>query len=310
MIARAAIAIVLSLAAPASAQTAASIETIEREIADKERAIEEAGARRDRVGAEIDGLVAQRGAAQRRMRVRVRALYRMRRAGALPLAGGFDALIRHQSRIERLERMVERDVGSLRTLSRRVSALQSETARLATEVETFEREASSLRQQKAMLERATIGMWAGVLPQPPHALPEPQWNEGFGMRLSQEPERPRFDALRGRLPMPVAGTARMGDATREGGEGVELAGAAGLSVRAVAPGTISYAAPHPSYGSLVIVDHGDSYYSVYGGLGMTSVRVGQPIAANGPIGSLGAAPLFFQVRRGTRPLPPREWLGL
>lgn len=297
-------------AAPASAQSV-TIESIEREIAEHERAIEEASARRDRVAAEIDGLVSQRGAAQRRMRVRVRALYRLRRAGALPLAGGFDALIRHQSRVERLERMVERDVGSLRTLSRRVSVLQGETARLATEVEGIEREARTLRERKAMLERATIGMWAGVLPQQqPQAMPEPAWNEGFGLRLSDEPAGPRFDALRGRLPMPIAGSARVSEAQREGGEGVELAGAPGMSVRAVAAGHVSYAAPHPSYGSLVIIDHGDSYYSVYGGLGTTSVRVGQTVAANAAIGSAGASALFFQVRRGTRPLPAREWLGL
>src|SRR5262245_48425327 len=132
-----------------------------------------------------------------------------------------------------------------------------------------------------MLERATIGMWAGVLPQSPAIAPppEPSWNdEGFGIRLSGEPPaRPSFEGLHGRLPMPVSGTVRMSDAEREGGEGVELAGTVGLSVRAVAAGAVSYAAMHPSYGSLVIVDHGDSYYSVYGGLGTVAVRVGQQV---------------------------------
>jgi septal ring factor EnvC (AmiA/AmiB activator) len=302
------------VASDASGQTADTSESLAGQIAQKERSIAEAIAQRHRVAAEIDALVGQRGAAQRRMKTRVRGLYRMRRAGALPLAGGFEALIRHQSRIERLERMVGRDVTSLRTLSRRIAALQLEDGRLSGELESGERELASLRQRKAQLDQAAAGMWASVMPraEPPAVLPgsEAPWSGGFGMRVVDAAPQARFETLRGSLPMPISGSARIGDAQREGGEGVELSGNAGASVRAVAAGIVSYAAPHPSYGNLVIVDHGGSYYTVYGSLGTIGVRVGQPLAASTTVGSLGPQATFFQVRRGTRPLSAREWLGL
>ncbi|HBQ17679.1 MAG TPA: peptidase, partial [Myxococcales bacterium] len=56
--------------------------------------------------------------------------------------------------------------------------------------------------------------------------------------------------------------------------------------------------------------HGDGHYTVYGGLGAVAVQVGQQVPANTPLGTVGGQPLFFQVRRGTRALDARAWLGL
>ncbi|MCZ7683294.1 MAG: M23 family metallopeptidase [Sandaracinaceae bacterium] len=107
-----------------------------------------------------------------------------------------------------------------------------------------------------------------------------------------------------------AAAPRLADAQREGGAGLELSAAQGTGVRSVGAGRVAYAAPHPAYGRLVILDHGDGYYTVYGGLGVLAVQVGQSLTADAPLGSIGGQPLFFQVRRGTRPLPAREWLGI
>jgi len=65
---------------------------------------------------------------------------------------------------------------------------------------------------------------------------------------------------------------------------------------------------------MVIIDHGSSFYTVYGGLGSTDVQVGDWIGMSTRIGTLDSAGtdaiLFFEVRRGTRPLDARSWLGL
>ncbi len=297
----------LSIAPGLAHAQPASVDALDAQIASATAAVEGASSRRDRVGAEIEGLVTRRSAAQRRLRERVQALYRMRRAGMLPLAGGFDALLRHQSRIERLERMIDRDLGALRTLRARVAALQEENARLAGAVEQSERELSALRERRAALEQATLGMWAALAPQ---LAPEPSpWSSGFGLRVQGEPQV-GFAALHGRLPLPVGGSATLADAEREGGAGLELTASPGASARSVAPGRVAYAAPHPAYGRLVILDHGDGYYTVYGGLASITAQVGQTLPADAPLGSLASSPLFFQVRRGTRPMPPREWLGI
>ena len=145
----------------------------------------------------------------------------------------------------------------------------------------------------------------------PAAWVGPSMGQGFGIRLSDPPSSGyRLLGDRGRLPLPVGGSATVRDAEREGGVGLELIAATGVSVRAVGPGTVSYAAPHPAYGRLVIVDHGDGHYTVYGGLGAITAQPGTPVERDTVLGAVGPQPVFFQVRRGTRPLPAREWLGI
>ena len=313
----------LSVALPVSAgaQAPPTLDALDAQIAAASAELERASAERDRVGVEIDGLVAQRAAAQRRLEARVSVLTRVRRAGLLPLAAGLDALLRHQARVERLERMAVRDATSLRSLESRVAALRGEGARLAGEAERSEATVETLRERRATLERATLGLWAGLVPeaqpaqsatqQPTTQQPTTQWSDAWGLRLSDgSAAGARFVDLRGSLPMPVAGSAQLREAEREGGGGVELAASPGARVRAVAAGRVAYAAMHPAYGLLVIVDHGEGYYSVYGGLGALAASVGASVERDTPIGATGAGAVFFQVRRGTRPLPTREWLGI
>ena len=84
-------------------------------------------------------------------------------------------------------------------------------------------------------------------------------------------------------------------------------------MRAVAAGRVAFSDRYGSYGRLVILDHGDGYYTVYGGLGSVEVRVGDDLSRNARLGSIGTdftpSALFFEVRKGTRTLEPRAWLG-
>jgi septal ring factor EnvC (AmiA/AmiB activator) len=98
------------------------------------------------------------------------------------------------------------------------------------------------------------------------------------------------------------------------GPGLELQAPAGTPVRAVAAGRVAFSDRYGSYGRIVILDHGDGYYTVYGGLGAVEVRVGDDLSRDARIGSVGSdfnpPSLFFEVRKGTRTLEPRSWLGL
>lgn len=263
---------------------------------------------RQRNEAEAAGLATQRSAARRRLRQRVRVFYRMRRAGSLPLSGGFDSLIRHQSRVNRLERLVSRDAAALRRVSRRASALRAESDRLNDQVQVSQRHLSALRRaEQSRVEE--LAMLSEMI-EDPAAWSGPSMQE-FGIRLSDPGRRTyRLRQDRGNLPLPVGGSAQIEDAEREGGHGLAITASPGVSVRAVAPGTVAYAAPHPAYGRLVIIDHRDGHYSVYGGMGRIGVRPGMEVRRDMRIGVVGTHPIFFQVRRGTRPLPAREWLGI
>ena len=285
---------------PVDSPLEAELEAIETELA---RATTE----RDRVQAELSGLEERTDEARRRLVDRFRALYRLRRAGALPLAGGFDALLAHQARIQRLERMVVRDARGMTALRGRALALREELNRQNDELAETEERATRVRDRQDARERELQALSAMI--EEPSDYVGGGATGGFGVRVHGEPTR-GFAAERGRLPLPVAGSAQLADATREGGAGLALTASNGVTVRAVYRGRVAFGASHPGYGRLVIVDHGDNHYSVYGGLGAIGVRVGQTVDRDSVLGLVGPQPLFFQVRRGTRPLDARAWLGL
>ena len=266
------------------------------ELLAAQRALDEASADKARAEAELATLVSQRAGAQQRLRERVNALYRLSRAGSLPLSGGLAALLRHRARVERLERIVARDATAVANLRRRSDALRHEAVRLTSRVESETARVDALRERERRL-AATPSPFATAAGEP-----APLW----GGLAPIEP----FESQLGRLAMPIAGSARIVDAEREGGSGLELSVAPGVRALAVASGRVAYADRHPAYGLLVILDHGGGYFTVYGGLAELGTRLGAQVARESTIGTAGSAPVFFQVRRGTRPVEARRWLGL
>ncbi|MCG8591927.1 MAG: peptidoglycan DD-metalloendopeptidase family protein, partial [Proteobacteria bacterium] len=132
-----------------------------------------------------------------------------------------------------------------------------------------------------------------------------------------------FAALRGRLARPVAAPL-VGEFGRVYNEefrtetertGVLFGAPEGASVAAVAPGQVVYADWFRGYGRLVILDHGDRYFTVYGhlqdmvvGVGMR-VTAGETVGHVGDTGSLEGARLYFEVRQGSQAQDPAAWFG-
>jgi len=126
-----------------------------------------------------------------------------------------------------------------------------------------------------------------------------------------------FTKLRGKLAWPVSGhlVARFGD-TRAGGvrwDGVLVATERGTPVKAVCDGRVIYADWLPGLGLLAIIDHGDGYLSLYGHnerlykAAGEHVAAGEPIAAAGDSGGSGRPELYFEIRKGGKPVDPRPW---
>jgi murein DD-endopeptidase MepM/ murein hydrolase activator NlpD len=87
----------------------------------------------------------------------------------------------------------------------------------------------------------------------------------------------------------------------------------GTPVRAAAAGRVAFSDRQGTYGRMVIVDHGNGYTTLYGGLGAVQVQVGDTLSQGARLGAIGndfsPPALLFEVRRGSRSLPPRAWLG-
>jgi septal ring factor EnvC (AmiA/AmiB activator) len=122
-----------------------------------------------------------------------------------------------------------------------------------------------------------------------------------------------FRNLKGRLPLPVTGRSEIRRVRRPGGSGpgLELIAPPGTAVRAVFPGRVAFADRYDTFGSVVIVDHGDHFYTLLGDLASMDVRVGDDLSAGARIGTIGpASVLYFEIRKGASTLDPAPWLGL
>lgn len=293
------------------------VTAVEGKIAENLARIEHAQTRQAQIDTEISGLGDKREQAQERLNERVRALYRIRRAGMLPVAGGFDALMSHLARVQRLSRMVKSDLETVEFLEQRGTALRAEKDELANTLEASQVALQALEEKKKELERSrrSASMFQGTLRGEPQEAPTEELSYGR-IRVSGDMDDlgEGFAEMRGQLALPVQGSMRIGESSREGAPGLEFYGHAGGAVRAAADGRVAFAREYGAYGLMVIIDHGSSFYTVYGGLGASDVEVGDWVGMSTRIGTLESgspdAVLFFEVRRGTRPLHARSWLGL
>ncbi len=131
---------------------------------------------------------------------------------------------------------------------------------------------------------------------------------------SEEP----FSTHKGRLTWPIAGSLiRDFGQPRAGGgvnwNGVVLAAPRGREVRAIYHGRVVFADWLAGMGLLVIVDHGESYLSLYG-YNETTLKIagdwvapGDVIATVGDSGGQPQTGLYFEIRKGARPQNPRQW---
>lgn len=88
----------------------------------------------------------------------------------------------------------------------------------------------------------------------------------------------------------------------------------GAPVLTVHSGRVVYADSFEGYGNLIIIDHGLTYYTLYGHCSEfrvakgDAVRAGQLIALSGDSGSLKGECLYFEIRYRTKALDPLKWL--
>ena len=131
-----------------------------------------------------------------------------------------------------------------------------------------------------------------------------------------------FTELKGKLPWPIDGKviSRFGTyhnpnlKTVTENTGIDIRGSEGTEVRSIYDGIVTTVTYIRGYGNTVILDHGDSFYSVY--THVTEVEVEENsyvnardiIAHVGDSGSLEGAKLHFEIWGNKDKLNPELWL--
>ena len=95
--------------------------------------------------------------------------------------------------------------------------------------------------------------------------------------------------------------------------GIEIAADEDTPVRAIHGGSVGFAGAFTGFGTLVILDHGGSGYSLYGYLASTALEQGQTVETGAEVGRVGLAPagpptLYFEMRIDGRSVNPVQWL--
>jgi len=130
-----------------------------------------------------------------------------------------------------------------------------------------------------------------------------------------------FAAVKGRLPYPVRGKVVGGFGKTSHPEfpaevfrkGIDIEAPLGEEIKAVETGRVIFAGRFSGYGKMIIIDHGERYYTVYAHLFEIlkkpgeSAQKGESIALVGDSGSLQGARLYFEIRKDGQPLDPLRW---
>jgi murein hydrolase activator len=155
--------------------------------------------------------------------------------------------------------------------------------------------------------------------------------EEAARKRGQQPGQPaplapyagNFGAAQGSLPWPVRGevVGRFGNETNPKfgtvtfNSGIDIAAPMGTDVHAAAKGRVDMVSEDfGSYGEMIILNHGDGYYTLYAHLSASLVGKGQDVASGqvigrvGDTGSLKGSILHFEVRKGRTALNPTAWL--
>lgn len=103
--------------------------------------------------------------------------------------------------------------------------------------------------------------------------------------------------------------------TKVNNDGIDIQVPVGTAVKAVAKGRVDFANDdYEGMGGLIVLNHGDGYFTVYGHLSSVAVKNAQEvlpgavIGRSGETGSLKGPALHFEVRKGSAAMNPESWL--
>ncbi len=327
-----------------------SAETLKKEVRVAQKRVTEARATVANVSKKRKELEAKQAQTKRVMAKRIVALYKAGDVGPVRIlfsSHSLQDLLSVGHVVAALLKMDRELLVRFQDESRRLDHIHEELAAAAeaeraaarvfdTQMAQFEREKSARRAAIAML-RSNRVRERGMLREleaSERALEETLQEMGtagegskksrlWPFRKTESSLAPDFKSRKGKLMPPVRASVvssfgKVVDTefkTATVRHGIEYGAALGDEVHAVASGTVRYAGWFRGYGKMVILDHGEKFFTLYGHLEDVHVKVGDVamegvvLATVGETGSLEGPRLYFEVREGGTPRDPLDWLA-
>ena len=208
---------------------------------------------------------------------------------------------------------------------------QMTLATLAGKIKAQRREIGSLKRDELRLSKLIEGLGKNSSPRAPKKSPvgaddtpspTPKTKPSRTKITDADPGKIAgvFGQLRGKLRMPAVGQikGRFGSAREDGGttwKGIFIRAEEGTEVRAVASGKVVFSEWMRGFGNLLVIDHDDDFFSVYGNNQTLLATVGQQVSAGVPVSTVGSsggipeAGLYFELRHKGLAFDPLKWIG-
>ena len=186
-------------------------------------------------------------------------------------------------------------------------------AKLSKEIRSQSREIKSLERDEARLSRLVEELGKMIAPSTTGRRNEKLPETGVDARA--------FASLKGKLRLPTRGELinQFGTPRSDSGltwKGLFIRSGSGQEVRAVAAGRVVYAEWMRGFGNLMIIDHGQSYLTIYGNNEALlkqvgdAVRTGDTVATVGNSGGNADSGLYFEIRYQGKAFDPLRWVSL
>jgi septal ring factor EnvC (AmiA/AmiB activator) len=268
---------------------------------------------------------------------RFNALYRMRMIGRLDIAGVPSSVFDFFLTQNAMKQVIQSDLQVLETQSKdlkKLSVLEGELGRQAIEKNELQTELNlqiRIKEKETLKKEAILddiqrkkNLSQAVLESLKASANE--LNEKLSVMDKQglDPvEDVSFSRQKGLLRIPVQGTIVSTFGVSKNGDyksftfqsGVDIKVERGEPVRSVFKGKVLFAQWLKGYGNLLIINHGDNYYTLYAHVeeifkkkGET-VDTGEVIATAGDTGSIKGLCLHFEVRHHGKPVNPMQWIS-
>ena len=295
---------------------------LERGIAQQQTKLQELGSADDKARIEYENLLMEQAKTEQAQTEALRLLWEITgkriAVGGREIAGWAEAdrdytwsqelyksLESYRKKLDEQETKLSQVLGRRDKISRdmqhRLQSVNDEKAKLLKTRLDYDKQIAELRKKRGSAEAELKDILKLV--------------ENLNFEITQR-SGGKITTMKGRLPWPVTGKVRKRYSPQADppSQGLSIATSEGAEVKAVAGGKVVHNDILRGFGTVVIVQHGEDYYSLYAFLASSSLQAGQDVSGDQVIGRAGVYPaisgpgLYFELRFKQKAINPEPWL--